>query len=403
MLKQEQKPPSTNFSANNLVHMSATLELTEALIACRSVTPVDGGCQELIAQRLQAVGFYTESILSGPEDFQVTNLWAIKKGVAGDEGKVFMFAGHTDVVPTGPLEKWASDPFTPTLRDGFLFGRGAADMKTSLAAFVVATEEFVITHPNHAGSIAFLITSDEEGPAHDGTVIMCERLKQHGQRLDYCVIGEPTSVDQLGDMIKNGRRGSLSGKLKIKGIQAHIAYPHLGANPIHLSASAIQTLVETQWDQGNEYFQPTSFQISNIHAGTGANNIIPGELVVDFNFRFSTESQPETLRSRLEQILQSANLDFEIDWSLSGSPFITSDGALANALRQAIQAEVQIETELSTTGGTSDGRFISKICKEVVEFGPINATSHKIDESVLIDDIEPLKNIYRKTLEQLLA
>jgi len=383
--------------------MSATLELTEALIACHSVTPADGGCQDLMAKRLQAIGFHTESIVSGPENFQVTNLWAIKKGNAGDLGKVLVFAGHTDVVPTGPLEKWISSPFTPTIRDGMLYGRGAADMKTSLAGFVVATEEFVTTHPDHEGTIAFLITSDEEGPANDGTVIMCERLQKQGQRLDYCVIGEPTSVDQLGDMIKNGRRGSLSGKLEIKGIQAHIAYPHLGKNPIHLSAPAITALIETEWDKGNEYFQPTSFQISNIHAGTGANNIIPGELTIDFNFRFSTESKPEQLRERLEKILNNAGLEFKIDWVLGGSPFITGDGDLAGALRKAIKAETQIDTELSTTGGTSDGRFIAKICKEVVEFGPLNATSHKINECVIVDDVEPLKNIYRKTLEQLIA
>ena len=383
--------------------MSATLELTEALIACHSVTPADGGCQELIAKRLQAIGFHTESVVSGPENFQVTNLWAIKKGKSGDQGKVLMFAGHTDVVPTGPLEKWDSNPFTPTIRDGMLYGRGAADMKTSLAGFVVATEEFIIQHPNHKGSIAFLITSDEEGPAKDGTVIMCERLLKQGQRLDYCVIGEPTSVDRLGDMIKNGRRGSLSGKLKIKGIQAHIAYPHLGKNPIHLTAPAISALVETEWDKGNQYFQPTSFQISNIHSGTGANNIIPGELTIEFNFRFSTESKPEQLRERVEKILKDAGLDFEIDWHVGGSPFITGDGELAGALRKAIKAETQLEAELSTTGGTSDGRFISKICKEVVEFGPLNATSHKINECVIIDNVEPLKNIYRKTLEHLVA
>ena len=383
--------------------MSATLELTEALIACHSVTPADGGCQDLIAKRLQAIGFHTESVLSGPENFRVTNLWAIKKGTAADQGKVLMFAGHTDVVPTGPLEKWDSDPFTPTIRDGFLFGRGAADMKTSLAGFVVATEEFVINHPKHSGSIAFLITSDEEGPANDGTVIMCDRLQQCGQRLDYCVIGEPTSVERIGDMIKNGRRGSLSGKLKIKGVQAHIAYPHLGKNPIHIAAPAIAQLVEAEWDKGNQYFQPTSFQISNVHAGTGANNVIPNELIIDFNFRFSTESTPEQLRKRLENILKSQQIDFEIDWILGGSPFITGNGDLANALRNAIKAETQIDTELSTTGGTSDGRFIAKICKEVVEFGPLNATSHKINECVIVNDVEPLKNIYRKTLEQLIA
>ena len=383
--------------------MSAALDLTEALIACKSVTPADGGCQELIAQRLQALGFHTESIVSGPDDFRVTNLWSIKKGQLGDQGKVFVFAGHTDVVPTCPLEKWTNDPFTPTIRDGYLYGRGAADMKTSLASFVVATEEFVTAHPHHAGSIAFLITSDEEGPGHDGTVILCQRLKRDKQNLDYCIVGEPTSVDQLGDMIKNGRRGSLSGKLTVKGVQAHIAYPHLGKNPIHLAAGAIQKLSETKWDQGNTFFQPTSFQISNIHAGTGANNVIPGELKIDFNFRFSTESTPEQLQAKVEQILQSENLDYALDWHLGASPFLTGDGALANALRSSIQKEVHIETELSTTGGTSDARFISKICKEVVEFGPINATSHKIDECVNVDDVEPLKNIYRLTLEQLVA
>jgi len=383
--------------------MSAALDLTEALIACKSVTPADGGCQELIAQRLQAIGFHTESIVSGPDDFRVTNLWAIKKGQLGDQGKVFMFAGHTDVVPTGPLEKWTNDPFTPTIREGRLYGRGAADMKTSLASFVVATEEFVTAHPQHSGSIAFLITSDEEGPGHDGTVILCERLKQDKQNLDYCIVGEPTSVNKLGDMIKNGRRGSLSGKLIVKGVQAHIAYPHLGKNPIHLAAGAIQKLSDMEWDKGNRFFQPTSFQISNIHAGTGANNVIPGELKIDFNFRFSTESTPEQLQAMVEKILQSENLDYEIDWHVGASPFLTSDGALAKALRTAIEEEVHLETELSTTGGTSDARFISKICKEVVEFGPINATSHKIDECVNIDDIEPLKNIYRSTLEKLVA
>ena len=383
--------------------MSAALELTEALIACKSVTPADGGCQELIAQRLQAIGFHTESIVSGPDNFRVTNLWAIKKGQLGDQGKVFVFAGHTDVVPTGPVEKWTSDPFTPTIRDGYLYGRGAADMKTSLASFVVATEEFVTAHPHHTGSIAFLITSDEEGPGHDGTVILCERLKQDKQNLDYCIVGEPTSVNKLGDMIKNGRRGSLSGKLIVKGVQAHIAYPHLGKNPIHLAAGAIQKLSDMEWDKGNRFFQPTSFQISNIHAGTGANNVIPGELKIDFNFRFSTESTPEQLQAMVEKILQSENLDYEIDWHVGASPFLTSDGALAKALRTAIEEEVHLETELSTTGGTSDARFISKICKEVVEFGPINATSHKIDECVNIDDIEPLKNIYRNTLEKLIA
>ncbi len=382
--------------------MAAALELTKQLIACRSVTPADGGCQELIAKRLAAIGFETEVIVSGPENFRVTNLWAIKRG-SNPNGKVLSFAGHTDVVPTGPLDQWTTDPFTPSERDRFLFGRGAADMKTSLAGFVVATEEFIKANPNHQGSIAFLITSDEEGPAHDGTVIVCDLLKKRGQRLDYCIIGEPTSVEKLGDMIKNGRRGSLSGKLKVKGIQAHIAYPHLGHNPIHAIAPALAKLVEKQWDQGNQYFQPTSFQISNIHAGTGANNIIPGELVIDFNFRFSTESTPEQLKSGVEEILRGAGLKYEITWTLGGEPFLTGDGELANAMREAILAETKVTTELSTTGGTSDGRFIAKICSQLIEFGPVNATSHKIDERVAIDSIEPLKNIYRRALEKLIA
>jgi len=382
--------------------MTSALALTKELIACRSVTPADGGCQELIAKRLAAIGFQVETIVSGPEHFSVTNLWAIKRG-ANPQGKVLAFAGHTDVVPTGPLEQWTNDPFTPTERDQFLYGRGAADMKTSLAGFVVATEEFVKTHPNHSGSIAFLITSDEEGPAHDGTVIVCDLLKKRGQKLDYCIIGEPTSVERLGDMIKNGRRGSLSGKLKVKGVQAHIAYPHLGRNPIHEIAPALAALVAKEWDPGNQYFQPTSFQISNVHAGTGANNIIPGELVIDFNFRFSTESTPEQLKAAVESILREANLQFSIDWTLGGEPFLTGDGELAGAMREAILAETEVQTELSTTGGTSDGRFIAKICSQLIEFGPVNATSHKIDERVALNSIEPLKNIYRRALEKLIA
>jgi succinyl-diaminopimelate desuccinylase len=382
--------------------MTSALSLTKELIACRSVTPADGGCQELIAKRLAAIGFEVETIVSGPEHFSVTNLWAIKRG-SNPQGKVLAFAGHTDVVPTGPLEQWTNDPFAPTERDQFLYGRGAADMKTSLAGFVIATEEFVNSHPNHSGSIAFLITSDEEGPAHDGTVIVCDLLKKRGQKLDYCIIGEPTSVERLGDMIKNGRRGSLSGKLKVKGIQAHIAYPHLGRNPIHEIAPALAALVAKEWDRGNQYFQPTSFQISNIHAGTGANNIIPGELVIDFNFRFSTESTPEQLKAGVESILREFNLQFSIDWTLGGEPFLTGDGELAGAMREAILAETQVQTELSTTGGTSDGRFIAKICSELIEFGPVNATSHKIDERVALNSIEPLKNIYRRALENLIA
>jgi succinyl-diaminopimelate desuccinylase len=365
--------------------MQSALELTKELIACRSVTPADGGCQELIAKRLAAIGFETETIVSGPANCQVTNLWAIKRG-SDSQGKVLAFAGHTDVVPTGPLEKWTTDPFVPSERDAHLYGRGAADMKTSLAGFVVASEEFV-----------------KQYPANDGTVIVCDLLKQRGQKLDYCVIGEPTSVTQLGDMIKNGRRGSLSGKLSIKGIQAHIAYPHLGRNPIHELAPALSKLVSKEWDRGNQYFQPTSFQISNIHAGTGANNVIPGELTIDFNFRFSTESKPKQLQDGLENILKDAGLEFEITWTLGGEPFLTGDGALAGAMRESIMAETTVSTELSTTGGTSDGRFIAKICSELVEFGPVNATSHKIDERVALNSIEPLKNIYRRVLEKLIA
>ena len=375
--------------------MSRTLALTEELITLSSVTPEDKGCQARMAELLQPLGFKCETIQSGA----VTNLWA-RRGTAQP---LLVFAGHTDVVPTGPLEKWTSNPFKPTHRDGKLYGRGAADMKTSLAAMIVAVEEFVAAHPDHQGSIGFLITSDEEGPANDGTVIVCDLLKQRGQKLDYCVIGEPTSVNQLGDMIKNGRRGSLSGKLKVKGIQAHIAYPHLGRNPIHELAPALSKLVTKEWDRGNLYFQPTSFQISNIHAGTGANNVIPGELTLEFNFRFSTESKPEQLKGGLESILRDAGLEFEITWTLGGEPFLTGDGALAGAMREAIMAETNVSAELSTTGGTSDGRFIAKICSELVEFGPINATSHKIDERVALNSIEPLKNIYRRTLEKLIA
>ncbi|MEY3866084.1 MAG: hypothetical protein RL234_1575 [Pseudomonadota bacterium] len=366
--------------------MQSALELTKELIACRSVTPADGGCQELIAKRLAAIGFETETIVSGPADFQVTNLWAIKRG-ADPKGKVLAFAGHTDVVPTGPLEKWTTDPFMPSERDN------------TISSLDILLWPLSVLY----GSIAFLITSDEEGPAHDGTVIVCDLLKKRGQKLDYCVIGEPTSVNQLGDMIKNGRRGSLSGKLKVKGIQAHIAYPHLGRNPIHELAPALSKLVTKEWDRGNQYFQPTSFQISNVHAGTGANNVIPGELTLDFNFRFSTESKPEQLKGGLESILRDAGLEFEITWTLGGEPFLTGDGALAGAMREAIMAETNVSAELSTTGGTSDGRFIAKICSELVEFGPINATSHKIDERVALNSIEPLKNIYRRTLEKLIA
>jgi succinyl-diaminopimelate desuccinylase len=382
--------------------MSRTLQLAERLIACRSVTPDDGGCQALIAERLAPISFTCETVAAGPDDFRVANLWAVRRGSAGRDGTLLAFAGHTDVVPTGPLAQWRSDPFVPTHRDGRLFGRGAADMKTSLAAMVVAIEEFVAAHPGHAGSIALLITSDEEGPARDGTVRLVELLRARAERLDCCIVGEPTSVDRLGDMIKNGRRGTLSGRLAVRGVQGHIAYPQLARNPIHLAAPALAELVAIEWDRGNAYFPPTSWQVSNIHAGTGAGNVIPGELVVDFNFRFCTESTPESLKARLQAVLDRHGLDTSIAWTLGGEPFLTPTGRLSEALVQAIRAETGVTPELSTTGGTSDGRFIATICPQVVEFGPVNATIHKIDEHVAVADVEPLKNVYRRTMENLL-
>lgn len=383
--------------------MNPTLALTEDLMRRRSVTPADEGCQAVLEARLRALGFTCENIVSGPDTFRVTNLWAVRRGTQGTAGKLLAFAGHTDVVPTGPLEQWSSDPFEPTHRDGKLYGRGAADMKTSIAGFVVACEEFVAAHPDHAGSIAFLITSDEEGPAHDGTVKVVEALAARGERLDYCVVGEPTSVDTLGDMVKNGRRGSLSGKLTVKGVQGHIAYPHLARNPIHLAAPALTALVAQTWDAGNEYFPPTTWQMSNIHAGTGATNVIPGHVTIDFNFRFSTASTPDGLKQRVHAILDQHGLDYTLDWTLGGEPFLTPRGELSDALSAAIAAETGVTTELSTTGGTSDGRFIARICPQVIEFGPPNASIHKIDEHVEVRFIEPLKNVYRGVLERLIA
>jgi succinyl-diaminopimelate desuccinylase len=382
--------------------MSRTLQLLESLIACRSVTPDDAGCQTLIAERLRAAGFVCETRVHGPSHAPVTNLWAIKPGRAAD-ARCLVFAGHTDVVPTGPLAAWRSDPFAPTHRDGQLYGRGAADMKSSLAAMVVASEEFVAAHPAHAGSVAFLVTSDEEGPAVDGTVKVCDWLRERGQKLDYCIVGEPTSVNKLGDMIKNGRRGTLSGKLRVIGVQGHIAYPHLAKNPIHALAPALAELVATRWDDGNAYFPPTSWQVSNIHAGTGASNVIPGDAVVDFNFRFSTESTPDTLKRRVHEVLDRHGVAYELAWTLGGEPFLTPVGALSDALVAAIRANTGVQTELSTTGGTSDGRFIAKICPQVIEFGPLNETIHKIDERVEVASLDPLKNIYRDTLAALLA
>ncbi|KVD66789.1 succinyl-diaminopimelate desuccinylase [Burkholderia ubonensis] len=379
--------------------MSATLALTEQLIARASVTPDDQHCQQIMTERLAALGFDIETIAS----HGVTNLWAVKRGAAGRDGKLLAFAGHTDVVPTGPLEQWTSPPFIPAHRDGKLYGRGAADMKTSLAGFVVATEEFVATHPNHRGSIAFLITSDEEGPATDGTVKVVELLETRGECVDYCIVGEPTSTAELGDVVKNGRRGSMSGELIVKGVQGHIAYPHLAKNPIHLLAPALAELAAEQWDEGNEYFPPTTWQVSNLHAGTGATNVIPGHIDLLFNFRFSTASTVEGLQARVHAILDKHGLDYELNWSISGLPFLTPRGELSNALETAIRAETGLTTELSTTGGTSDGRFIARICPQVIEFGPPNGSIHKIDEHIEVRFIDPLKNVYRRVLEQLIA
>jgi succinyl-diaminopimelate desuccinylase len=379
--------------------MSRTLQLTEQLIARPSVTPDDAGCQALLAERLQPLGFVCESIVSGPADFRVTNLWA--KRVAQTDAPLLVFAGHTDVVPTGPVAQWSQDPFTPTHRDGKLYGRGSSDMKASIAAFVVAVEEFLATRAQAPLNIALLLTSDEEGPAVDGTVKVCETLKARGEKLDYCIVGEPTSVQRTGDMIKNGRRGTMSGKLTVKGVQGHIAYPHLARNPVHQFAPALAELTAIQWDQGNDFFPPTTWQVSNIHGGTGASNVIPGSVVVDFNFRFSTESTPQSLQQRLTTVLNRHELEYDLTWTIGGLPFLTTPGTLVNAVREAIRAETGLETELSTSGGTSDGRFIAQVCPQVIELGPTNATIHKIDECVPVADIEPLKNIYRRVLEKL--
>ncbi|MGC2517990.1 MAG: succinyl-diaminopimelate desuccinylase [Burkholderiales bacterium] len=373
----------------------ATLALARELIARRSVTPEDGGCQELLAGRLARLGFTVEPLRSG----KVANLWARR----GTGRPLVCFAGHTDVVPTGPLDQWHSDPFSPTERDGRLYGRGAADMKTSIAAFVVAVEQFVAKHPSHKGSIALLITSDEEADAIDGTVKVVELLKRRNERIDCCIVGEPTSVAKLGDTIKNGRRGSLSGTLKVKGVQGHVAYPHLAKNPVHLAAPALAELAATEWDRGNEYFPPTTWQISNIHAGTGAANVIPGEMEVLFNFRFSTASTPEGLQQKVHALLDRHGLDYELQWTLSGPPYLTPRGELVETISAAIREVTGQAPEISTTGGTSDGRFIADICPQVVEFGPLNATIHKLDEHIEIASIEPLRDIYLRTLERLLG
>ncbi|UCH47186.1 MAG: succinyl-diaminopimelate desuccinylase [Betaproteobacteria bacterium] len=373
---------------------SETFTLTRDLISRRSVTPQDDGCQQLIADRLARIGFVAEHMRFG----EVDNLW-IRRGKAAP---VLCFAGHTDVVPPGPLESWLSDPFEPQIRDGHLYGRGAADMKSSLAAFVTAIEQFVSEQPGHAGSLALLLTSDEEGPAKDGTVRVVEALKARGEHIDYCVVGEPTSVERLGDMIKNGRRGSLSGEIVIRGAQGHVAYPHLARNPVHLFAPALAELAATMWDDGNEYFPPTTWQVSNIRAGTGATNVIPGELHAHFNFRFSPESTVGVLKKRTSEILERHGLDYDIDWHLSGKPFMTRRGKLVEAVSAAVSSITGIDPELSTTGGTSDGRFIADICDELVELGPVNASIHKINENIVVEDMDTLSRIYHQAITRLL-
>jgi len=375
--------------------MSDTLDLTQQLITRPSLTPLDEGCLQIIGQRLEKIGFKLEMMRCG----EVDNLWARR----GSSGKLLCFAGHTDVVPTGPVDKWHSEPFTPTIRNGMLYGRGAADMKGSLAAFVTAIEKFVAEHPQHGGSIALLLTSDEEGVAVDGTVRVVEALQARGEKMDYCIVGEPTAVSKTGDTIKNGRRGSLSGSLTVKGIQGHIAYPHLVKNPIHLAAPAIAELAATVWDEGNEYFPPTSWQISNIHGGTGATNVVPGTVDIEFNFRFSTASTVDSLKSRVHAILDKHGLQYDLRWELSGKPYLTPRGNLVDAVSAAIKQATGLDTELSTSGGTSDGRFIADICPQVLEMGPVNATIHKLNECVAVADLDILFEVYCLTLEKLLV
>ncbi|HLX28871.1 MAG TPA: succinyl-diaminopimelate desuccinylase [Casimicrobiaceae bacterium] len=373
---------------------SAVLDLARALIARRSVTPDDAGCQALIAERLAPLGFHCESLVVNG----VTNLWARH----GDSHPLVCLAGHTDVVPTGPLDEWSSDPFTPTIRDGYLYGRGAADMKSSLAAFVVAVER-LLAQRDAPGSVALLVTSDEEGPSVDGTAKVIERLQAERTTIDYCIVGEPSSSARLGDMIKNGRRGTLSGTLIIKGVQGHVAYPHLAKNPIHAVAPAIAELASTHWDDGNEYFPPTSFQCSNVRAGTGATNVIPGSLELLFNFRYSTASSRESLGSRLEAILRRHGLDYALTFTAQGDPFLTKKGRLVDIASAAIRDLVGVEPVLSCEGGTSDGRYIARICPEVVEIGPVNATIHKLNERIAVADLEPLAEVYASILARLLT
>lgn len=372
-----------------------TLELAKQLIARPSVTPDDAGCQELMIQRLQPLGFEIHRLRFG----KVDNFWA-RRGTARP---LMAFAGHTDVVPTGPHEKWSSDPFVPVQRDGFLYGRGAADMKGSLAAFITAIEDFLAAHPDHGGSIGLLITSDEEGPSIDGTRKVVEWLEARGEKIDFCLVGEPSCVDRLGDTIKNGRRGSLNGRLVVHGRQGHVAYPHLARNPIHLAAPALAELASTEWDRGNTHFPPTSFQISNLRAGTGAENVVPGQLDLLFNFRFSTAVTVDGLKTRVEDALKRHMLDYELSWSLSGDPFLTPAGRLVEATQSAIQEVLGIQAALSTSGGTSDGRFIAPTGAQVVELGPRNATIHQINERVEIEDLARLSGIYHRILVRLLA
>jgi len=368
--------------------------LAQELIRRASVTPDDAGCQDFLSQQLAPLGFACERLPFG----QVSNLWA-RRGTASP---LLVFAGHTDVVPPGDVSMWDSPPFVPTERDGKLFGRGASDMKSSIAAFVAAVQEFIHDHPHHTGSIALLITSDEEGSALDGTAKVCQALAARGERPDYCIVGEPTSVHTLGDTIKNGRRGSLSGRLTVHGVQGHVAYPHLARNPIHVLAPALAELVNTTWDEGNAHFPPTTLQVSNIHAGTGALNVVPGQLDLDFNFRFSTASTVEHLQARVNAILQRHGVEHTLHWTLGAEPFLTPQGSLSDALTLAIAQETGVHTTLSTTGGTSDGRFIARICPQVVEFGPLNDSIHQVNEHIRVADLEPLKAIYRRVLEHLL-
>jgi succinyl-diaminopimelate desuccinylase len=375
--------------------MSATLDLSRALIERPSVTPDDQGCQQLLAERLQAIGFRIEQLRFDDVD----NLWARR----GDATPLLAFAGHTDVVPPGPLDDWDSPPFEPVIRDGLLYGRGAADMKSSIAAMVTACERFVADHPDHKGSIAFLITSDEEGPCINGTVKVIETLQARGEQIDCCLVGEPSSKTQTGDTIKNGRRGSLNGILEIRGQQGHVAYPQLADNPIHRAAPALAELSTVEWDQGNEFFPPTTFQISNIRAGTGTENVIPGVLDILFNLRFSTESTAESIKSRVEDILTRHGLDYTLTWKLSGKPFLTPAGELVDAARKAITTVAGIDSELSTSGGTSDGRFIAPTGAQVLELGPVNATIHQINECVNVAELDTLSAIYEEILKQLLT